>query len=410
MANKNVVIFAIVAVVLIQIATIVSHWPDVKAEKPDFAALYGTAREFHGGEKPDYDATKIAGVDEAAEPSGPASATAPQTRKIDLLHPPFEALLFYPLAFLPYRAAYLVWFAINLVLLWLVPKILWGYLPRLQIEFQYIAIAFGTGLPVLASLTFGQDSILLLLLITLSYVSLEKGNLLRAGMFLGLCMFKFQVVLPIVLCMAIARRWKLIAGFLGTLCVMILVTVGVMGPAVCARYIPFIFRFTSHISAENSDRTGMMPNLRGLLSFLLDSHASKLAISAIVIAMSVLVVVAVWRSSEESLGENQIAVEFSTYVIAATLVSYHLYVYNSVVLLLPLLLIANEFADPRIPRIFRYGFAVAAINLYIAPSMVSLRISMPISAGATVLLFGLVILYRARQNESRAKNLALENY
>ena len=112
-------------------------------------------------------------------------------------HPPFEALLFAPLARLPYVAAYLVWAVFNLALilgLWILlrPRLpsLHAFLPALPL------LAMFAFFPVVIALLQGQDSILLLFLYALAFSALATGRNFVAGVCLGLALFKFQLVLP----------------------------------------------------------------------------------------------------------------------------------------------------------------------------------------------------------------------
>src|SRR4051794_39116407 len=63
--NRRLILFAVAAVVLIQIGTVASHWKDVRAGRPDFASLYEGARLLHEGRRVAYDPSKIKGVDVA---------------------------------------------------------------------------------------------------------------------------------------------------------------------------------------------------------------------------------------------------------------------------------------------------------------------------------------------------------
>ena len=99
-------------------------------------------------------------------------------------HPPFEGLLFAPLARLPYVAAYLVWAAFNLA-----PS-LHGIFPGLPL------LAMFAFFPLVMALMQGQDSILLLFLYGLAFLALAAGRAFVAGLCLGLALFKFQLVLP----------------------------------------------------------------------------------------------------------------------------------------------------------------------------------------------------------------------
>ena len=102
-------------------------------------------------------------------------------------HPPFEALLYLPLAYVSYQVAYTLWVIFSILLLLLTLRLFWPYMKELK--------SLWTPLPVLGVLCFfpvfvdllqAQDSALLLLFFTLVYISLKKGRDFRGGLFLAI--------------------------------------------------------------------------------------------------------------------------------------------------------------------------------------------------------------------------------
>ncbi|MGH7970515.1 MAG: glycosyltransferase family 87 protein, partial [Limisphaerales bacterium] len=113
------------------------------------------------------------------------------------LHPPFEALLYLPLAYVSYPAAYAIWAIANLLLLLLTVALLSPYMKGLEALWRPLPLLMFLGFfPVFISLLQGQDSIWLLFIFALTFDSLKKGHALRGGVFLGLGLFKFQYTLP----------------------------------------------------------------------------------------------------------------------------------------------------------------------------------------------------------------------
>jgi hypothetical protein len=385
--------FVVIAMVLIELGTLYGHWGDVTQKKPDFAALYNTAAMIRAGKSPDYSPATIKGIDVAYNS---AAADSTPTVKTDSLHPPFEYLLFLPFTFLSYRAAYLVWYACNLILLWCTPLVLWPFIRNLHRDFHFIAILFGSMLQVVVCLTFGQDSILLLVLLTASYISLERRREWWAGVFLGLGLFKFQLILPIVAVFLIARAWKLIAGFVAALALLMCGSFAVVGIRTTFAYVPFVLAFGKHISRNPGERTALMPNLRGLVSLATDS-AGLLAVM-IILAVSAITFIAVLRWNVTSKLAPP-SVRFAVLVTMSSLVSYHYYVYNATVLILPILLFANELASSRVNSRFKIAFAIAAISMYIVPVLFSLQIGMPVMASASIALLILLLAYPGRTPE-----------
>src|SRR5438094_1603213 len=90
---------------------------------------------------------------------------APDSGAVPFLHPAYEAVIFIPLSFLPYRAAYLAWAGVNFAVL------AWVYFllrPRLEnlraLGPGWISPGLLIGFfPVAFAILAGQDSLLLLL-------------------------------------------------------------------------------------------------------------------------------------------------------------------------------------------------------------------------------------------------------
>jgi hypothetical protein len=325
----------------------------------DFAPLYGTARLVHEGRAPSYDPAQIHGVDVPADTPG-GVPLPPAASRVDLLHPPFEILLFLPLTFLPYESAYGVWTIFNVAFLWLSLAVLWKHLPELHREFEVIAILYGSLFPLIVGLVQGQDSILLLFLLCLTFSALMRGHHARAGIFLALSLFKFHLVLPILGALLVARKLRSIAGFCLASCILLLLTFEVVGLQNTVHYIPFLLHYSSHISSHASPKTVMMPNLRGLIS-LAGQHLSAGKQSLITLTLSgiLYLLLLAWNRRFQDLS---IPVRYSLIVAVTSLISYHYYVYNSAILILPLLLMANHFSADEADPFLRRAFAAAAVS------------------------------------------------
>jgi hypothetical protein len=386
----------IIAMVLIELGTLYGHWGDVTQKKPDFAALYGTASMIRAGEPPDYSPSTIKGIDIAYDAA--AALQAPSV-KTDSLHPPFEFLIFIPFTLLSYTSAYLVWYACNLILLWCTPLILWPFIRNLHRDFHFIAILFGSMLPVVVCLILG----LLLLLIAAAYVSLERGWHLRSGLFLGLAMFKFQFVLPILAVLLLARMWKVVAGFGIVLFTLIAGSFAMIGVRPTLDYLPFVFAFGKHISANASPRTALMPNIRGLVSLILGGalNPQSQTILILLISAAVFGFVAYWYLINAS---RPLSWRFAGLVTMSCLVSYHDYVYNAVLLILPLLLFANDLADSTAPHFFKATFAATAIAMYIVPVLTPLNLGVAAMGVASLCLITLLLAYPYQGTASAAPN------
>lgn len=190
------------------------------------------------------------------------------------LHPAFEAAALVPFTYLSIERAFVVWTLLNLGLLGLLPLVLAGYVPLIARRplFGLLVFAFP---PVLAALTLGQDSILVLFVISTAYLLLRQKQDFAGGVLLALATVKFQYVLILVFLLLIARQFRLMAGFLLGCGLLVLVSVAITGIPGVLEYVRFVHQFDLHNGYSNISPDRMM-NFRGLISGLGWSTHSRL--------------------------------------------------------------------------------------------------------------------------------------
>ncbi len=252
-------------------------------------------------------------------------------------HPPFEAAAFVPLTYLRPLPAYSLWFLLNLLLLGASDWVLARWLPTLRLTLSIVwpllPLAF---FPVAYALMQGQDSIALLFLYCLAYGAFRQGQDLRAGMFLGLGLFKFHLVVPFVFVLLVRRRWRAIGGFLissGFDAAVSWILVGWKEMMEYPRYALQVNRLQPFrvIVPRN------MPNLRGLLTGWSDNPPPQWLNGVLfVVSMCLLF----WASRQWRPGDREQRswnVGFSIALISTFLVGYHGYNQDMSILLLPTL-------------------------------------------------------------------------
>src|SRR5438552_14978144 len=119
-----------------------------------------------------------------------AKLVARDNAAVPYLHPAYEAAIFVPLSFLPYRTAYITWTALNFVILALIYKLLRPCLSGLLAlgpPWMPFGLLIGF-LPVAVTVIEGRDSLLLLLALVLAYRRIGS-NELQSGLPLSLGMF-----------------------------------------------------------------------------------------------------------------------------------------------------------------------------------------------------------------------------
>jgi hypothetical protein len=301
---------------------------------PDFTIFYTAGKiilQGHGGQL--YDLEMQFAIQREF-----ASEVKQRENPLPFNHPPFEALLFAPLARLPYVAAYLVWALFNLALILGFWNLLRPRLPNLR--------AFFPGLPLLAMFAFfplviallqGQDSILLLFLYGLAFSAWATGRAFMVGLCLGLALFKFQLVLPFVVVLLLRRQWRAIAGFVVTAIVLLVVSATVVGRNGVMAYPGFVLRL-SRSGAQAGIYPRDMPNLRGLVAGSLHLAGLPATLPIIALSIALLALVALWWCAQSG---HQFVLGFSLCLTVTIITSYHLLVHDLSVLMLPILLLAE---------------------------------------------------------------------
>jgi hypothetical protein len=299
----------------------------------DFRSFYAAGyavRTGHGRELYDYELQKRL-QNELVSPSDVA---------LLFYHPAYESLLFVPFSFLRYRVAYFVFGALNILLLALAVQLVRGRLSHLAEFWKPLPIAiFLCFFPIGIALTQGQDSILLLLLYSASFIALSRGNDLQAGIFLGLALVKFQIALPVAFLFFLWRRWRFVAGFAAAGAIVLAVSVSIIGFAGAAAFLRPVLAVGAlggelGTSAERVTYGAFpqsMPNLRGLADGTMDLFLGVSAAHFATAAISLLVVI--WAAMRRQ--------SFALALIAALLVSFHLNLHDLSLLALPIALVLD---------------------------------------------------------------------
>lgn len=262
-------------------------------------------------------------------------------------HPPFEAILYVPLTLLPFLRAYSLWFLFNGLLLALSLEVLRPWISATAAEFPaplFLApLAF---FPVFYAFMQGQDSILLLALYCLAYAAFRRGRDLQAGIWLGLGLFKFHLVLPFAVVLLLCRRWRAIGGVLLSGCCEFAISWALVG----WRELLYYPRYAWHVNRVQAPGVIVptnMPNLRGLLTGWTNSVAARSRMELILLVVSAaLLVWAARRWSPWDLTQpERWSTGFSIAVVTTYLVGYHGYNTDLSIVLLPVLITFNHLLE-----------------------------------------------------------------
>lgn len=348
-----------------------------QSRKPDFAGLYQAGRAIDHERFPWL-------IDRFPSLKGDDFSVQTEfgTLPPDTMHPPYELIIYALLALLKFRFAYPFWWACNLVLLFFSVFLLWRVVPNLQRRYPYLLVMFATFFPVLVAAVQGQNSILLLFLLAVSFNLLDEQKDFKGGFALSMGMFKFVLVIPIVVWLIIERRWKSVTGFaLG--CVVLLITaISLVGIAGVEAYGQKLAGF-GKAAPEQPGTESIMPNLRGLIYALGAHMVSGRALTVITLIISIALFI--WIDFRFTKNTN-LHVKLASQVLLATLVSYHLYPHDATVLVLPALIFINSSLQPGCKHGQRTAIVIGAIAIYLIPLFAPLQIGMPVIGMAALTL------------------------
>jgi alpha-1,2-mannosyltransferase len=125
------------------------------------------------------------------------------------INPPLFAVLFRPFSHLSFVSAFSLWSLLGLAGLWLAIRLLGIKKPLIPFLWSL------TWIPVFASIPFGQNGLLSLLLLSLTFRLRQENKSSLAGFIASFMLFKPQLILGIILLwiLDLRREWKALSGF-----------------------------------------------------------------------------------------------------------------------------------------------------------------------------------------------------
>jgi hypothetical protein len=374
--NENGVAF--VAAVVLLLGAVFWSGLGPQAEQTDFSMTYVGARIVHIGQS--------ARLYDMKEQVALRESTFGHPSPLLFEHSPFEALIFAPLAALPYRTAYLVWALINAAIWLSLPFLLRPYAPVPRETLGYLALWLLFA-PLGVALFQGQSSVALLLLYTLCFIQLKRGHAVAAGVCLGLGLFKFQFVLPLALIFLLRRQWRFTAGFAlsgAMLGVLSLVTVGWRGVLSYVRFLAMVAGDPHNASYGNAIG---MATVQGFFSAALGRYLSTRAISLLVAVVSfglIALVAQHWQRAVANRGREAGGdLMFAAGVAVSLVTGFHMFTHDFSPLALSLFLVAAHL--PATGR-WRYLMGAALVVFWIPPVFFAL-----LATHSVYLIFPLLI-------------------
>jgi Glycosyltransferase family 87 len=242
----------------------------------------------------------------------------------EFIHPAYEAFVFVPFSLFSMRIGYVLWLAACVGLIFGIYLAMRPQLAHLRALFPWLPIAAMLSfLPIPYTAMQGQDSLLLVLTLSLAFRSLSRNNAVDAGLLLGLSMFRFQFLLPIALMMIAWRQWRFLAG----LCVTGTSVLGISlmgGWGLQVQYVSLLRAFAN----PTLQPALRMVNARGILT------AIGLGSQHVVLAVSGALVIAISYLGRRAPNRDRLLLAIS----GSSLVSYHFLLHDLSVMIIPILI------------------------------------------------------------------------
>jgi len=250
------------------------------------------------------------------------------------LYPPQVSILFAPLTFLPYGWALAVWWVSSGLIYGACCYRIWRACPALDdfgATVALIAIAFP---PFFNLIAWGQTSALALACFTVAFPLLRDQREFAAGLALGCLVFKPQLGMAAAIVLIITGGWPVIAG--GAVSAAGQIAVGVLYYGID----PFLSWLQTlwHVPRLLSDfepRPYQTHCLRTFWSTLVPWSGVSLGLYGISAVVVLACTIAIWK------GLVPWPLKYSALLLATVLVSPHLTVYDLVILVPAILLVAD---------------------------------------------------------------------
>lgn len=270
---------------------------------------------------------------------------------------PFFALLFSPLALLPYLTAFACWALISLALFTVGFRFVWtsAALPlRHFTSALVIALSF---LPFYSwCLLIGQTSAFGFFWLSLAIYLDHKNQRFASGCALAVLLYKPTLLLLLIPMLAVTSRWRTLTGFGVGAVVLGMVSLAVIGLSGVPEYLDMLAFFSQ---AKAAGRHGLLFDVDALSFFVALLGRRYAWIAMLLLAAIVLpVLVLAWRSDSKT--------AFALAITWTLVLNFYVVIYDSTLIILAAVLSAGALARPHLPRGFRWLLLVLFVTPWIA--------------------------------------------
>lgn len=304
--------------------------------------------------------------------------------------PPFVAVLFAPLAAMPYPAACLTWFLLSLGGLTWAAWRLKPLAPRCLAERSaQVMLIMAASAPVLELLGSGQDTVVVLVAVCAGMRLLHDDHDAVAGAVLGIGVIKPHLIFLVPVLLVLLRRWRTLAIFGSTASLAAVLSWLLVGTTGITTWlsIPFSNLYSTEVTAGQAWKsTSLTSALRGLLPASVEWW--RVAVLLLAVVMVVVGVVAMRHSVRAGWCSRAWAV----LLLTTALGSPHFLLYDAVLCFPVLLALAGALWDATTRVLLAAIFVLAWLAAPLHAALIDAAWPTTV-LGSPWIVVGLVILW-----------------
>jgi hypothetical protein len=295
--------------------------------------------------------------------------------------PPFFAYIFVPLSYLPYPLSFALWSIFGLFSLYV--SLRWLNIPQ-PIKALLWSLTF---FPVFATISFGQNSLLSLLLLSLSFTLWRRRSPFLAGLVSSMLLYKPQLVVGIGLLWLLEwrRDWKALFGLLsGAICLVVICIASM--PKASLAYLDFSRNELSSMLSWEQFPLWHAHTWRAFWYLLLPGQLSVAEILGLIFSLIGLVVFLIFWKRQR--GED--ALMFTSAICLTLWVSPHSMIYDWSILLIPAVILWD--GNKSLRPLWKPLFALLWIALLLSGPMTVAQLKLiPVAIQISLPIFGIAI-------------------
>lgn len=280
------------------------------------------------------------------------------------LNPPFVVLFFLPFIGLPFLLAYNMWLFFNvgiiISLCYFIFRKTQAWPPRFRIGFL---IAFITFIPLLTSLMIGQLSILLCLILFVSWFLLQKEKPFYSGLVISLLFIKPHFFIVPFFAFLIERNMKMVSGLISGIVFLLVISFLMVGWSGILSYLDLMLNAVDW-SALGKAELYAQHSIQTVLLILFPALDGEL-IRVLWIILSVpfvLMTLFVWRKSYP-VNSKQTTLKWSLLLIITLFTTPHTHFHDLTVLLFVSYILFTSFQ--KFGKTTRKKYTILLISLYL---------------------------------------------